>query len=111
MLTISSVSLRAFVLSLTITLFVDFCVMKPIKENYVPCPVWLMRYVTGYEMQPTMAVIWMTTLLYVIIRFDLRGLAVAGILTVACWISWLIAFCESTIYETEEVKSNEVNRR
>ena len=47
MLTISSVSLRAFVLSLTITLFVDFCVMKPIKANYVPCPVWLMRYVTG----------------------------------------------------------------
>lgn len=111
MLTISSVSLISFVLALAITLFADFFVMKPIHEIYVPCPVWLMRYVTGYEMQPTMAVIWMTTLLYVIIRFDLRGLAVAGILTVACWISWLIAFCESTIYETEEVKSNEANRR
>lgn len=111
MLTISSVSLISFVLALAITLFADFFVMKPIHETYVPCPVWLMRYVTGYEMQPTMAVIWMTTLLYVIIRFDLRGLAVAGILTVACWISWLIAFCESTIYETEEVKSNEANRR
>lgn len=109
MLTISSVSLISFVLALAITLFADFFVMKPIHEIYVPCPVWLMRYVTGYEMQPTMAVIWMTTLLYVIIRFDLRGLAVAGILTVACWISWLIAFCESVIYE-EEVKSNEANR-
>ena len=111
MLTISSVSLISFVLALVITLFADFFTMKPIKENYVPCPVWLMRYVTGYEMQPTMAVIWMTVLLYVIIRYDLRGLAVAGILTVACWIAWLIAFCEATIYETEEVKSNEANRR
>ena len=68
-----------------------------------------MRYVTGYEMQPTMAVIWMTVLLHVIIRYDLRGLAVAGILTVACWIAWLIAFCEAVIYE-KEVKSNEANR-
>lgn len=110
MLTISSVSLISFVLALAITLFADFFVMKPIHETYVPCPVWLMRYVTGYEMQPTMAVIWMTTLLYVIIRYDLRGLAVAGILTVACWIAWLIAFCEAAIYE-EEVKSNEANRR
>ena len=110
MLTISSVSLMAFVLSLAITLFVDFFVLKPIHETYVPCPVWLMRYVTGYEMQPTMAVIWMTVLLYIIIRHDLRGLAVAGILTVACWIAWLIAFCESVIYENEEVKSNEANR-
>lgn len=109
MLTISSGSLISFVLALAITLFADFFVMKPIHETYVPCPVWLMRYVTGYEMQPTMAVIWMTVLLYVIIRYDLRGLAVAGILTVACWISWLIAFCESVIYE-EEVKSNEANR-
>lgn len=110
MLTISSVSLISFVLALVITLFADFFMMKPIKENYVPCPVWLMRYVTGYEMQPTMAVIWMTVLLYIIIRYDLRGLAVAGILTVACWIAWLIAFCESVIYENEEVKSNEANR-
>lgn len=110
MLTISSVSLISFVLALVITLFADFFVMKPIKENYVPCPVWLMRYVTGYEMQPTMAVIWMTVLLYVIIRYDLRGLAVVGILTVACWIAWLIAFCESVIYENEEMKSNKENR-
>ena len=110
MLTISSNDLVALILALGITLLADFFFPLPIHEIYVPCPVWLMRYVTGYEMQPTMAVIWMTTLLYVIIRFDLRGLAVAGILTVACWISWLIAFCESTIYETEEVKSNEANR-
>lgn len=110
MLTISSVSLISFVLALVITLFADFFVTKPIHETYVPCPVWLMRYVTGYEMQPTMAVIWMTVLLYVIIRYDLRGLAVAGILTVACWIAWLIAFCESVIYENEEMKSNKENR-
>lgn len=110
MLTISSVSLISFVLALVITLFADFFVTKPILETYVPCPVWLMRYVTGYEMQPTMAVIWMTVLLYIIIRYDLRGLAVAGILTVACWIAWLIAFCESVIYENEEMKSNKENR-
>ena len=109
MLMISSVSLISFVLALAITLFADFFVTKPIHETYVPCPVWLMRYVTGYEMQPTMAVIWMTTLLYVIIRYDLRGLVVAGILTVACWIAWAIAVGESVIYE-EKVKSNEANR-
>lgn len=110
MLTISSVSLISFVLALVITLFADFFMMKPIKENYVPCPVWLMRYVTGYEMQPTMAVIWMTVLLYIIIRYDLRGLAVAGILTVACWIAWLIAFCEAVIHAEEEGKANEANQ-
>lgn len=110
MLTISSVSQMAFVLSLAITLFVDFFVLKPIKETYVPYPMWLMRYVTGYEMQPTMAVIWMTVLLYLIIRYDLRGLAVAGILMVACWIAWLIAFCEAVIHAEEEVKSNEENQ-
>lgn len=109
MLMMSSVSLISFVLALAITLFADFFVTKPIHETYVPCPVWLMRYVTGYEMQPTMAVIWMTTLLYVIIRYDLRGLVVAGILTVACWIAWVIAVGESVIYE-EKVKSNEANR-
>lgn len=109
MLMMSSVSLISFVLALAITLFADFFVTKPIHETYVPCPVWLMRYVTGYEMQPTMAVIWMTTLLYVIIRYDLRGLVVAGILTVACWIAWAIAVGESVIYE-EKVKSNEANR-
>lgn len=109
MLTISSNDLVALILALGITLLADFFFSLPVHETYVPGPVWLMRYVTGYEMQPTMAVIWMTTLLYVIIRYDLRGLAVAGILTVACWISWLIAFYESVIYE-EEVKSNEANR-
>lgn len=57
-----------------------------------------------------MAVIWMTVLLYIIIRHDLQGLAISGVLTVSCWIFWLIAFCEYTIYETEEVKSNEANR-
>lgn len=111
MLTISSNDLVALILALGITLLADFFFSLPIHETYVPCPVWLMRYVTGYEMQPTMAIIWMAVLLYVIIRYDLRGLAVAGILTVACWIAWLIAFCEYTIYETEEVKSNEANRR
>lgn len=110
MLTVSSNDLVALILALGITLLADFFVALTIHETYVPCPVWLMRYVTGYEMQPTMAVIWMTVLLYVIIRYDLRGLAVAGILTVACWIAWLIAFCESTIYETEEGKANEANR-
>lgn len=110
MLTISSNDLVALILALGIILLADFFVALPIHETYVPCPVWLMRYVTGYEMQPTMSVIWMTVLLHVIIRYDLRGLAVAGILTVACWIAWLIAFCESTIYETEEGKANEANR-
>lgn len=74
MLTISSNNLVALILALGITLLTDFFVALPIHETYVPCPVWLMRYVTGYEMQPTMAVIWMTVLLYVIIRYDLRGL-------------------------------------
>ena len=110
MLTLSSNDLVALILALGITLLADFFFPLPIHETYVPCPVWLMRYVTGYEMQPTMAVIWMTTLLYVIIRYDLRGLAVSGILTVSCLIAWLIAFCEYTIYETEEVNSNESNR-
>ena len=110
MLTLSSNDLVALILALGITLLVDFFFSLPIHENYVPCPVWLMRYVTGYEMQPTMAVIWMTVLLYIIIRYDLRGLAVAGILTVACWIAWLIAFCEAVIHAKEEGKANEANR-
>ena len=109
MLTIPSNDLVALILALGTTLLADFFFDLPIHETYVPCPVWLMRYVTGYEMQPTMAVIWMTTLLYVIIRYDLRGLVVAGILTVACWIAWAIAVGESVIYE-EKVKSNEANR-
>ena len=73
-------------------------------------PSWIMMHITGHIMRPAAATLWMIATLYIIMRFQLRGLLAVAILTVACWIAWVIAVGESVIYE-EEAGKNEANRR
>lgn len=80
------------------------------EKDGVRLPTWVMMHFTGYIMRPAAATLWMIAMLWIIMRYQLRGMVVVAILTVACWIAWVIAVGESVIYE-EEVKSNEANRR
>ena len=79
------------------------------EKDGVRLPTWVMMHFTGYIMRPAAATLWMIATLWIIMRFQLRGMVVVVILTVACWIAWAISVGESVIYE-EEVKSNEANR-
>lgn len=98
-------NLACFALAALITLYAD-----GYEKDGVRLPSWIMMHFTGYIMRPAAATLWMIAMLWIIMRYQLRGLVVVVILTVACWIDWLIAFCESVIYE-EEAGKNEANRR
>lgn len=80
------------------------------EKDGVRLPTWVMMHFTGYIMRPAAATLWMIAMLWIIMRYQLRGMVVVAILTVACWIAWVIAVGESVIYE-EEVGKNEANRR
>lgn len=97
-------NLACFALAALLTIFADGFEIDGIRM-----PSWIMMHFTGYIMRPAAATLWMIATLYIIMRFQLRGMVVVAILTVACWIAWAISVGESVIYE-EEVKSNEANR-
>lgn len=98
-------NLACFALAALITLYAD-----GFEKDGVRLPTWVMMHFTGYIMRPAAATLWMIATLYIIMRYQLRGIVVVVILTVACWIAWVIAVGESVIYE-EEVGKNEANRR
>lgn len=98
-------NLACFALAALITLYAD-----GFEKDGVRLPTWVMMHFTGHIMRPAAATLWMIATLYIIMRYQLRGLIVVVILTVACWIAWAISVGESVIYE-EEGKSNEANRR
>ena len=98
-------NLACFALAALITLFAD-----GYEKDGVRLPTWVMMHFTGYIMRPAAATLWMIATLWIIMRYQLRGLLAVAILTVACWIAWVIAVGESVIYG-EEGKSNEENRR
>ena len=97
-------NLACFALAALITLYAD-----GYEKDGVRMPSWIMMHITGHIMRPAAATLWMIATLYIIMRFQLRGLLVVVILTVACWIAWVIAVGESVIYG-EEVNPNEANR-
>ena len=80
------------------------------EKDGIRLPSWVMMHITGHIMRPAAATLWMIATLYIIMRYQLRGIVVVVILTVACWIAWVIAVGESVIYE-EEAGKNEANRR
>lgn len=98
-------NLACFALAALLTIFAD-----GFEKDGVRLPTWVMMHFTGHIMRPAAATLWMIAMLWIIMRYQLRGLVVVVILTVACWIAWVIAVGESVIYE-EEVNSNEANRR
>ena len=98
-------NLACFALAALLTIFAD-----GFEKDGVRLPTWVMMHFTGHIMRPAAATLWMIATLYIIMRFQLRGLLAVAILTVACWIAWVIAVGESVIYG-EEVGKNEANRR
>lgn len=98
------INLACFALAALLTIFADGFEIDGIRM-----PSWIMMHITGHIMRPAAATLWMIATLYIIMRYQLRGIVVVVILTVACWIAWVIAVGESVIYE-EEVGKNEANR-
>ena len=97
-------SMACFFLAALITLFIDGYKVKGIRLTER-----IMLYLTGYVMRPAAATIWMVATLYIVLRFNLKGLAVVSVLIVACWIAWIMAVYESVVDE-EEVKKDEAAR-
>ena len=83
-------SMACFFLAATVVLFVDGYEVKGIRLTSR-----VMLYFTGYVMRPAAATIWMVATLYIVLRFQMKGLAVVGVLIVACWIAWIMAVAES----------------
>lgn len=96
-------SMACFFLAATVVLFVDGYEVKGIRLTSR-----VMLYFTGYVMRPAAATIWMVATLYIVLRFQMKGLAVVGVLIVACWIAWIMAVAESIT--DEEVKKDEAAR-
>ena len=68
----------------------------------------IMMYFTGYVMRPAASTIWLVVVLYLVMKYQVKGLAVVGVLIVACWIAWIMAVAESIT--DEEVKKDEAAR-
>ena len=96
-------SMACFFLAATIVLFVDGFEVKGIRLTSR-----IMLYLTGYIMRPAAATLWMVVVLYLVMKYQVKGLAVVSVLIVACWIAWIMAVAESITYE--EVKKDEAAR-
>ena len=51
-------------------------------------------------MRPAAATLWMVVVLYLVMKYQVKGLAVVSVLIVACWIAWIMAVAESITDET-----------
>ena len=96
-------SMACFFLAATIVLFVDGFEVKGIRLSSR-----IMLYLTGYIMRPAAATLWMVVVLYLVMKYQVKGLAVVSVLIVACWIAWIMAVAESIT--DEEVKKDEAAR-
>lgn len=96
-------SMTCFFLAATIVLFVDGFEVKGIRLTSR-----IMLYLTGYIMRPAAATLWMVVVLYLVMKYQVKGLAVVSVLIVACWIAWIMAVAESIT--DEEVKKDEAAR-
>ena len=96
-------SMACFFLAATIVLFVDGFEVKGIRLTSR-----IMLYLTGYIMRPAAATLWMVVVLYLVMKYQVKGLAVVSVLMVACWIAWIMAVAESIT--DEEVKKDEAAR-
>lgn len=96
-------SMACFFLAATIVLFVD-----GFEAHGIRLTGRIMLYLTGYVMRPAAATLWMVVVLYIVLRFQMKGLAVVCVLIVACWIAWIMAVAESIT--DEEVKKDEAAR-
>lgn len=96
-------SKACFFLAATIVLFVDGFEVKGIRLTSR-----IMLYLTGYIMRPAAATLWMVVVLYLVMKYQVKGLAVVSVLIVACWIAWIMAVAESIT--DEEVKKDEAAR-
>lgn len=96
-------SMPCFFLAATIVLFVDGFEVKGIRLTSR-----IMLYLTGYIMRPAAATLWMVVVLYLVMKYQVKGLAVVSVLIVACWIAWIMAVAESIT--DEEVKKDEAAR-
>ncbi len=96
-------SMACFFLAATIVLFVDGFEVKGIRLTSR-----IMLYLTGYIMRPAAATLWMVVVLYLVMKYQVKGLAVVSVLIVACWIAWIMAVAESIT--DEEVKKDEAAR-
>ena len=83
-------SMACFFLAATIVLFVDGFEVKGIRLTSR-----IMLYLTGYIMRPAAATLWMVVVLYLVMKYQVKGLAVVSVLIVACWIAWIMAVAES----------------
>ena len=92
-------SMACFFLAATIVLFVDGFEVKGIRLTSR-----IMLYLTGYIMRPAAATLWMVVVLYLVMKYQVKGLAVVSVLIVACWIAWIMAVAESIT--DEEVKKD-----
>ncbi len=97
-------SMACFFLAATIVLFVDGFEVKGIRLTSR-----IMLYLTGYIMRPAAVTLWLVVTLYIVLRFNLKGLAVVSVLIVACWIAWIMAVYESVVDEGK-VKKDEAAR-
>lgn len=97
-------SMVCFFLAATVVLFVDGYEVKGIRLTSR-----IMLYMTGYVMRPAAATLWMVVVLYLVMKYQVKGLAVVGVLIAACWISWIMAVYESVVDE-EEAKKDEAAR-
>ncbi len=96
-------SMACFFLAALITLFID-----GYKVNGIRLTSRIMLYLTGYIMRPAAATLWMVVVLYLVMKYQVKGLAVVSVLIVACWIAWIMAVAESIT--DEEVKKDEAAR-
>lgn len=96
-------SMACFFLAATIVLFVDGFEVKGIRLTSR-----IMLYLTGYIMRPAAATLWMVVVLYLVMKYQVKGLAVVSVLIVACWIAWIMAVAESIT--DGEVKKDEAAR-
>ena len=96
-------SMACFFLAATIVLFVDGFEVKGIRLTSR-----IMLYSTGYIMRPAAATLWMVVVLYLVMKYQVKGLAVVSVLIVACWIAWIMAVAESIT--DGEVKKDEAAR-
>ena len=96
-------SMACFFLAATIVLFVDGFEVKGIRLTSR-----IMLYLTGYIMRPAAATLWMVVVLYLVMKYQVKGLAVVSVLIVACWIAWIMAGAESIT--DEEVKKDDAAR-
>lgn len=97
-------SMACFFLAATIVLFVD-----GFEAHGIRLTERIMLYLTGYIMRPAAATIWLIVTLYIVLRFNLKGLAVVSVLIVSCWIAWIMTVYESVVDE-EEAEKDEAAR-